>query len=1492
MQIVALSYESQGYKILKHIHHRFFKGVIILAGTGIILLAALYLMRSVLIAPHIQRFLENSIESQLGMEVAIGNIDGSYITDFEVANVTTLKPAPAETLVSLELRRLRVSYNLLSILQGLNAFLDNAAVEVESAKLEFDLSRQDANEPAPPGAESAPAIFLPALLPQISIRDTAVFLRGSDYETTFKGIALETRPRRQMTGIIGLRVSEWSWTHPAFQAGKAPVAAEIEYTAEKITVKRLMLGGSELAEFVQIGLKSLPETIPFEADLIAAGGQLELNGKLGPSDLFGRIKADRLNLAQISAIFQPVLALEGMISLKGNITLPLEQPTDLVADLDLHLQRGHIYGFAVDELNLQAATKDGKMRLDKLDLRTGGNLIKLQDVSSASQAVFAGDVEGILQSLAGGFAIDGRDVPAFFSLAGVDLSAEIDTVPAHRLMLDGKIGSGDIIFSGGSLTTDSGHIRLDPSRIALPSINRPIRDTAIQAGLDIYLPDLGPIGRLFRVPQLGGAVQGHATVTGTFGAPGGTANLSAKSVSFKDVAYGDLTLKASADSQAATIESVTLLRGEDRLTGRGRFHFVNQEFADVHLEFRLSDLASYIAEFWPENWNLARGKPRIGGSLAGKVTLQGPLAMPGGTADIKARQLSLEENQFGNADIRLNSNGQKITVETLVIRQAKDRVDLKGSYDLKSQVLENVKMDIAVADVAAYTKNLLSDVQLLTAAVHANLKISGPVKEPEARADIRLKEVRLNGVNITRAVFKLQTSGRRIGIDLARIASPLGEAKLTGNIMRGKDDANFDLELTDLTLSGQKALLALKKPGHIHFSRQGDVSLKNISLGGPNGDIRLKGSLTAQKKADFDLSISDFNSNGWFESLATDQLRFSGLNAHIRLFGTMDKPSLSVVGDLAKLDSPKDQISLSGRFDLSYTKDGITIRQFKWQGGPGQLIAVTGTIPVNIFEKPLLRPGQLSIDARISIPDLTALDFFYPAYIPSDGDLEGKLQMAGTWQAPSGTFIFRSRGLNDPPHLKSMPPGPIGVDGSIRLVGKKLMVDSIQINSPKLTFTSRGEWTGMPVLTDLLQGKIAKLSGDVDMKGKLSVEDLSWLAAENPGLRRASGRLEADVTMKGAIADPAIDAVVRLTDGELRPDMDVPSLQALNLNAVVTPAGAQLQTFTGELGGAAFQITGSVMRNSQGSADADLRLQGDNLLFYRSAGLKVRADTDLTVKGPVKRLEVAGEVAISDGRLVKYFDLLGTLKGSSKPKTDMGLQLFSIRQPPLSDMVFDVQLTSKNPFTIRNNLAKGAVRPELKLIGSGKIPVLAGQIYVDPTRISLPAGSLLFESGIIHFDPNRPDRPTLDLIGTSKMLGYDVTMLVEGPYDEPVVTLSSVPPLSNEELLLLLIAGQQPIAAGDAQASQRQNMNVAVFLGKDLIARWFGSDSVEAGESIMDRFEVGIGRAVTRSGEDTIEAQFRIADGVLRDGDKLYLTGEKDIFDFYNAGLKIVFRFK
>jgi translocation and assembly module TamB len=110
--------------------------------------------------------------------------------------------------------------------------------------------------------------------------------------------------------------------------------------------------------------------------------------------------------------------------------------------------------------------------------------------------------------------------------------------------------------------------------------------------------------------------------------------------------------------------------------------------------------------------------------------------------------------------------------------------------------------------------------------------------------------------------------------------------------------------------------------------------------------------------------------------------------------------------------------------------------------------------------------------------------------------------------------------------------------------------------------------------------------------------------------------------------------------------------------------------------------------------------------------------------------------------------------------------------------------------------------------------------------------------------------------------------------------------------LMLLLTGQPPKSSTARSNATRQGLNVAVFLGRDLLTRMSDDDSGETFESIMDRFDVEIGRGITQRGEDTINSQFRVADDILVDGDSLYLTGERDYFDYYNGGIRLVFRFR
>jgi len=432
----------------------------------------------------------------------------------------------------------------------------------------------------------------------------------------------------------------------------------------------------------------------------------------------------------------------------------------------------------------------------------------------------------------------------------------------------------------------------------------------------------------------------------------------------------------------------------------------------------------------------------------------------------------------------------------------------------------------------------------------------------------------------------------------------------------------------------------------------------------------------------------------------------------------------------------------------------------------------------------------------------------------------------------------------------------------------------------------------VPTLPDLVDPHTRKSQGEVNLEGSLTVLDLSWIPPEVEGVRRLTGRLEARGTLRGPLTAPRAEAVIRLSDAEFAPDFDMPSLRGLNLEAAVTPQAVNIRSLKGELGGAPFELTGSWKLAAGADSAADLRLRGENILLYRTEGLRLRADTDLTLKGPLDRLELAGEVALTDGRYSKNFGVIEGFAAAGKPDTGGGFRLFSIQKPPLRDMVFNVRLTAKEPFYIRNNLIRGSVRPDLLLAGTGEIPLLVGNLYVESTRLYLPAGRMQLETGLVRFEQADPDRPRLDLIGTATMLGYDITAVIDGPYDEPVITLSSIPPLPNEQLLMLLLAGQPPKTGSARSNSSRQGLNVAVFLGRDLISRLFGDDSEEFNESILDRFDVQVGRAVTRQGEDTIDSQFRIADDVLMDGDSLYLTGERDYFDYFNGGIKLVFRFR
>ena len=891
--------------------------------------------------------------------------------------------------------------------------------------------------------------------------------------------------------------------------------------------------------------------------------------------------------------------------------------------------------------------------------------------------------------------------------------------------------------------------------------------------------------------------------------------------------------------------------------------------------------------------------PAMGGSLKGHLNVSGTIQAPRGAASITGQALTYRNKTLGNLLIQAKADIKSVAIESAVLERGKDRAVGHGRLLLAEKSFENVNIELSIFDLGPYFSELLPLWGLLsdkTLNVHgglkASVKLAGPFAGPTGSLNLQTRKLHIEGTPLGDGDVDLMFSADRIDIQSAEFTMDQQRLQLVGDIRRNPDDSEFVITLNKVAIIGQSTLLALENTATCRVFRNGRIIFDNVRLAGSAGRVSVEGRFDPRGASDLQFAVSDFNGDGWFDLMFTDRIRFQGLDARIRVAGQAGAPFYAVQGTLDNLGSPDVPMVFSGRFNVEYGNKVFKIQEFTLEGQKGQQVHLTGTLPIDFLQPNLFIPGPVVLNGRVRLDDFGVLAFITPWLESTGGSIQCDLDLSGTWKRPTGTLHLAVKDLKRPEEIRPLPPGPYTITGDVRIDGDLLALEMLDAHSSGWQLRASGQWTGVPTLSDMVRPDTRRLTGQVNLEGSLTVADLSWLARELDGVRRLAGRLEARGNLKGSITEPRADAIIKLTHGEFTPDFDMPPLRDLNLDAAVTPQAVTLRTLTGEMGGAPFELAGSWQLAAGSEYAADLRLHGQNLLLYRDESLGLRADTDLTLKGPLARLLLAGEVAVTDGRFSKNFGVIEGISAVGTSGTGGGFRLFSILDPPLRDMVFDVRISARKPFEVRNNLVRGSIRPDLQLTGTGEIPQLVGKVFVESTRLYLPAGRVQLETGLVRFEKTDPDRPRLDLIGTSTMLGYDITAVIDGPYDEPVITLSSIPPLPDEELLMLLLTGQAPKSSGSRASGMKQGLNVAVFLGRDLLSRLFGGDADEATESILDRFDVEVGRAITQQGEDTIHSQFRLADDVLVEGDGLYLTGERDYFDYYNGGIKLVFRFR
>ena len=417
-------------------------------------------------------------------------------------------------------------------------------------------------------------------------------------------------------------------------------------------------------------------------------------------------------------------------------------------------------------------------------------------------------------------------------------------------------------------------------------------------------------------------------------------------------------------------------------------------------------------------------------------------------------------------------------------------------------------------------------------------------------------------------------------------------------------------------------------------------------------------------------------------------------------------------------------------------------------------------------------------------------------------------------------------------------------------------------------------------------GKRGLLKEDGPVKGRIESNgiDLARFNGLVPGLRRLGGLMTVDADLEGVLSAPRFTACLSLTEGVVRFESRIPSLEGIEVSLRADSSGIHIDSFDAEMGAGPVHLEGSVAFVDFAPASIDLKLRGDHVLLSRGRGLRVRGDLDLVLEGPIEHPRLSGEVALADTRFVRYIPLI---PGKGPPSVDARLQPFSFTDPYLADLVFDVALVTRNEkdVVVDNNLISGELLLDMFLRGTGRDPFFQGTATFNDMFLKFPNSRFEVDAGRLSFTERDPYMPHVELSARGRRQSYDISFTAWGPLNDPEMTFATIPPLPEEEVIVLVTTGMLPESLRTKGVENEALKQVGAYLGMELYQKYFGSEATESGESIMDRIELTIGSEVGRDGTDNVVVEYRIQG-------PWSLQVERDIYADMNLGLVYRIRFR
>jgi autotransporter translocation and assembly factor TamB len=296
--------------------------------------------------------------------------------------------------------------------------------------------------------------------------------------------------------------------------------------------------------------------------------------------------------------------------------------------------------------------------------------------------------------------------------------------------------------------------------------------------------------------------------------------------------------------------------------------------------------------------------------------------------------------------------------------------------------------------------------------------------------------------------------------------------------------------------------------------------------------------------------------------------------------------------------------------------------------------------------------------------------------------------------------------------------------------------------------------------------------------------ELRSVASLYPQLSRSDGLAEVD----GVLDAQGFTGKIELSDGLLSFQNSPIVIRNVAASVRAQDSSFELTRLSGEFkegavtGSGRFRLVGSDFD----SAQISLRLE--NSLLQPQEGLSFRVAGPLNLQLTKERGNIDGRLAITEGMFRRRIDArIDVLKVFEPKKREF--KNFTEETENLKPWDLNVQLETREPFLIRNNLAEGAANFNLFVVGSLREPRLKGSVSILRGQFRYNNREFDVRSGSIQFTDQLSNIPTYDVRADSEITDYRVNIRLLGGPGEQKILYSSSPPLSEKDILSLISFG-------------------------------------------------------------------------------------------------------